>query len=275
MGGVRTSILGDLDTYPGTDAPRPPPGGTTPSTAKSPYTFGLAVKYGYATSCKATAHPSLPNYLAMAGGSTFGVTDDYPPARHPINALSVFGKAIAAGRTAKVYAESMVSNCAPTNAGLYAVRHNPWTYFTPASEHQQCLAHDVPETALALDISSGALPNVGMVVPNVCNDAHNCSLATADTWFASRMAKVLAGPDFMAGRLAVVLTADEDDRTQSNTVLTVVVHPALAGVGKVVSTPLTQYSLTRFLQDVSHSAPYISQAASAPDLAAAFGLTVG
>lgn len=243
--------------------------------AQMPYTFGLAQQYGYATNYTATAHPSLPNYLAMVGGSTFGITNDFPPAQHPVNASSVFGEAIAAGGTAKTYAEGMPSNCSAKNAGLYAVRHNPWTYFTPASEHQQCLANDVPETALAPDISNGTLPTVGMVIPNVCNDAHNCSLATADAWFKSRMAQVLAGPDFAAGRLAVILTADEDDRTQANTVLTVVVHPSLDGAAKVVSTPLNQYSMTRFLQDVSHSAPYLSQAATAPDLATAFGLTIG
>lgn len=195
---------------------------------------------------------------------------------HPVNASSVFGKAIAAGGTAKTYAEGMPSNSSAKNAGLYAVRHNPWTYFTPtASEHQQCLAYDVPGTALAVDISTGTLPTVGMVIPNVCNDAHNCSLGTADAWFKSRMARVLAGRDFAAGRLAVILTADEDDRTQANTVLTEVVHLSPDGVGKVVSTPLNQYSMTRFLQDVSHSAPYLSQAATAPDLATAFGLTTG
>lgn len=243
--------------------------------AQMPYTFKLAEKYGYASHYRATRHPSLPNYLAMAGGSTFGVTDDLPPAQHPILDPSVFGKAIAAGRTAKVYAESMVSSCAAKNVGMYAVRHNPWTYFVSSAEHRKCLAYDVPETAVALDISKGALPNVGMVVPNVCHDAHNCSLATADAWFKSRMALVLEGPDFAAGRLAVILTADEDDHTQANTILTVVVHPSLAGVGKVVSTPLNQYSLTRFLQDVSHSTPYLNHAAGAPDLATAFDLRIG
>jgi phosphatidylinositol-3-phosphatase len=244
--------------------------------AQMPYTLGLAQRYGYATNYTATMHPSLPNYLAMAGGSRFGITNDYPPAKHPVNASSVFGRAISAGRTARTYAEGMPSNCAAKNSGLYAVRHNPWAYFTPsASERQQCLAYDVRETALAADISNGTLPTVGMVIPNVCNDAHNCSLATADAWFQSRMAKALAGPDFTAGRLAVILTADEDDRTQANTVLTVVVHPSLDGLGKVVSTSLTQYSTTRLLQDVGHSAPYLSNAANAPDLAAAFGLTIG
>src|SRR3954452_12388441 len=32
-------------------------------------------RYGSATAYYALTHPSLPNYLAMAGGSTFGVRD--------------------------------------------------------------------------------------------------------------------------------------------------------------------------------------------------------
>lgn len=244
--------------------------------AQMPYTFGLAKRYGYASNYKAIRHPSLPNYLAIAGGSTFGVTDDAGPSSHHVNTSSVFGRAIAVGRTAKTYAEGMGSKCSATNVGKYAVKHNPWVYFTPTvSERQKCLAYDVPETALATDIKNGTLPTVGMVIPNLCNDAHDCSLATADAWFKSRMVNVLAGPDFKAGRLAVILTADEDDRTQANTVLTMVVHPSLDGLHKVVSTPLTHYSLTRLLQDVAHSKPYLLNAATAPNLATAFGLTIG
>src|SRR3954453_19439326 len=33
-----------------------------------PYTFSLAQQYGYATNYAAIRHPSLPNYLAIAGG---------------------------------------------------------------------------------------------------------------------------------------------------------------------------------------------------------------
>lgn len=244
--------------------------------AQMPYTFNLATRYGYASNYKAIGHPSLPNYLAIAGGSTFGVTDDAGPSSHHINASSVFGRAIAVGRTAKTYAEGMGSTCSATNVGKYAVKHNPWVYFTPTvSEGQQCLAYDVPETALATDIKNGTLPTVGMVIPNLCNDAHDCSLATADAWFKSRMVHVLAGPDFKAGRLAVILTADEDDSTQANTVLTMVVHPSLDRLHKVVTTSLTHYSLTRLLQDVAHSTPYLLNAATAPNLATAFGLTIG
>jgi acid phosphatase len=241
-----------------------------------PYALSLAQRYEYASNYQATTHPSLPNYLAIAGGSTFGVIDDAGPLSHQINASSVFGRAIAAGRTAKTYAEGMGSNCSPTNVGGYAVKHNPWVYFTPGtSEHEKCLAYDVPETALANDIKNGTLPTVGVVVPDLCHDGHDCSLATADAWFKSRMANVLAGPDFKAGRLAVILTADEDDSTQTNTILTMVVHPSLDGLHTVINTPLTHYSLTRLLQDVSHSTPYLLSAADAPNLATAFGLKLG
>src|ERR1043166_6501543 len=42
----------------------------------APYFNKLADKYGLATSYEAVSHPSLPNYLALTGGSTFGITSD-------------------------------------------------------------------------------------------------------------------------------------------------------------------------------------------------------
>ncbi len=198
-----------------------------------PYAYSLARQYGYANSYTAITHPSLPNYLAIAGGDTFGVTDDAAPSSHPINAQTVFGQALALGKTAKTYAESMPSNCALTGATSkgYAVKHNPWTYFTPTAERAGCNTYDVPETKLSDDITAGTLPNVGMVLPNQCNDAHDCSLATADNWFKSRMTAIMAGPDWQAGRLVVVLTADEDDKASGNQVLTVVIRSLPAGAG--------------------------------------------
>jgi len=234
-----------------------------------PYTFGLAKQYGYATAYKGITHPSLPNYLAIAGGQTFGVTDDNGPSSHPINASTVFGQAIANGKTAKTYADGMTSNCMKSGTGKYVVRHNPWIYFTPTTESGPCASYDVPETQLNGDITNGTLPNVGMVVPDVCNDAHDCSLSVADSWFQTRMQNIFNGPDWKSGHLAVVLTADEDDSSAGNTVLTVVIHPSQNG--HVVSTPLTHYSLTRLYEDVA-GAPYLYNAATAPSMSTAFGL---
>jgi len=44
--------------------------------SQAPYINSLAGQFGLATNYRAVAHPSLPNYLALTGGSTFGVTSD-------------------------------------------------------------------------------------------------------------------------------------------------------------------------------------------------------
>ena len=44
--------------------------------AHMPYLVRLQKAYGFTTHHTAATHPSLPNYLEIAGGSTFGVTDD-------------------------------------------------------------------------------------------------------------------------------------------------------------------------------------------------------
>ena len=44
--------------------------------SQAPYVTGLAHRYALATGYYGIAHPSLPNYLAMTGGSTFGIHSD-------------------------------------------------------------------------------------------------------------------------------------------------------------------------------------------------------
>jgi hypothetical protein len=234
-----------------------------------PYTFGLAREFGYATHYDAVMHPSLPNYLAIAGGQTYGVTDDGSPAAHPLSGPSVFGQALVFRRTAAVFAQSMPGRCVTGDSAAYAVRHNPWTYFV--DERRQCRAHDLPYARFAKATADGTLPRAGMLIPDLDHDAHNGTLATADAWFRDVMTAVFAGPDWRSGHLAVVLTADEDDRHHGNRVLTVLIHPSQRG--NVVTTPLDHYSLTRLYAEVSRTPP-LNGAADATSMATAFGMPV-
>ncbi len=235
-----------------------------------PWTFHQAKRFGYATDYRAIRHPSLPNYLAIAGGSTFGVTDDRPPADHPVRGKSVFGQALAAGRTAKVYAEGMPGRCSTADGGRrYAVRHNPWTYFV--DERGACRHHDRPMSSLSHDAAAGDLPDAGMVVPNTCHDAHDCGLGAADRWMKHTVRTLKSGPDWAQGRLAIVVTADEDDRHSGNRVLTVVLHPGVRHT--VVRDRLTHYSLTRLYDEVLGTSN-LRKARHASSMATAFGLTV-
>jgi hypothetical protein len=238
--------------------------------AGMPYLTGLANHYAYARDFHAVAHPSLPNYIAIAGGDTFGIKTDKEAIPSPRigSHHSVFGRALAAGKTAKVYAESMSGNCSGASGAGYAPKHNPWVYF--GAERRSCQKYDVPATSFLADAKANALPNAGMLIPNQGNDAHNGTLATADNWLKARLPTVLASKNFRRGRLTVIVTFDEDDRsTSGNQVYTVVLNAALAGKHKVVSKSLSHYSITGYYD---HVLGVRRHRKAAPGLARAFGI---
>jgi phosphatidylinositol-3-phosphatase len=243
--------------------------------ANMPFLMSQGQTYGRATKYYAITYPSLPNYLVMAGGSTFGVKDNTDPDQHPRKGPSVFGQMLASGRTAKTYAEAMPSNCARRNKGRYVVRHNPWTYFADPAERAACRKYNVPSGSptngtLADDIAAGELPNIGLLIPDNCHNGHDCSIATTDRWLRSWLPTIKNGPDFRSGRLAVIITWDEDDRSTDNRVAMVVIHPALKG--RKVNTRLDHYALSATISRLGRARP-LRDADDAPDLLAAFGLS--
>jgi acid phosphatase len=239
-----------------------------------PFLAAVGKRYGHTTNYRALAHPSLPNYLALVGGSTFGVRDDHGPTVHVIHHTSVFDQAIKAGQPATAYAESMPSNCDQTSSGNYAVRHNPWTFFAQPLSRANCRQHDVPAGtttvgALHDDVVAGRLPTIGMLTPNLCHDAHNCSLAKANAWLKGWIRVIRHGSDWTSGRLAVVVTFDENDGSKPNTVLTTVLSPAIQRVTS--ATRLSHYSWTRYAESLV-GARLLQHAKTAHSLRHAFGL---
>ena len=241
-----------------------------------PHLAVWADKFGQATNYSAVAHPSLPNYLAIWGGSTFGVTSDCSvgSAGCTPSGPSVFGQTLDAGKTATAYQESMTSNCQTSGGGGYAPRHGPWPYWQDSAERAGCTAHDVPSGtassgALGDDINTGQLPITGEVTPNLCNDAHDCGLATFDGWLATWIPTLTAGPDYQSGDLTIIITFDEDDGSQNNTVAFIAIDPRLSA--KTVTGTFNHYSLTKWLDD-NAGVSELRNATTAPDLRAAFGL---
>ncbi|MGH3495993.1 MAG: alkaline phosphatase family protein [Nocardioidaceae bacterium] len=231
--------------------------------------------YGRAARYFALSHPSLPNYLSIAGGSTFGIQDDNNPQAHHLRGRSVFGQVLASRRRAVTYAESMTRRCQQFNAGPYAVRHNPWTYFVSAGERRGCLRHDIPAGSTARGplhnaVRSGRLPAFGLLVPNVLHDAHSASLASADTWLRHWLIQIKRGPDYRAGRLAILVTFDEDgNHSSANQVLTVLITPSVRHV--VVRRRLSHLALSATVSRLVHRAP-LRKAHRRPDILRAFGV---
>jgi phospholipase C len=238
-----------------------------------PYLWSLALAHGRATSWSDVSHPSLPNYLAIFAGSIFDDPQDCSPGPGcQYTGHTVFGQAIAGGLTARAYEESMPTPCSATNSGEYDVNHNPWAYFP--DEASQCAAGDVPAGtvtagALASDLRDGTLPNVGLITPNLMHDGHDGTLAQADTWLASWMPSVLAGPDWVAGRLAVVVVFDEGETTE--TVPFVILAPGVSGA--VITKALDHYALTLLIDEVARVAP-LRHAVGTPSVASLLGLKI-
>src|SRR5215208_3339182 len=86
----------------------------------------LAQDYTLLTQYYAIRHPSLPNYVALIGGDTFGIDTNCNSCF--INASSLPYLIEASGRTWKTYQEDMPEPCFLSSTNLYAQKHNPFVY---------------------------------------------------------------------------------------------------------------------------------------------------
>src|SRR5262245_44754133 len=128
--------------------------GVVYGSAKMPYFNQLVRSYTLLTQHYAVAHPSLPNYLAMIGGDTFGITFDCDSCI--VEAQTLPDLIEASGRTWKTYQEDMPSPCYPEPyAGNYAIKHNPFLYFKAIRlDANRCARSVVPFTQLASDFAA-------------------------------------------------------------------------------------------------------------------------
>jgi len=227
----------------------------------APYETQLAAQCGSAARMFAETHPSLPNYIAMTSGSPQGITDDNGPASHPLSVASIFSLTSGGWRSLQ---ESMPSNCLLTNSGQYAVKHNPAAYYT--NIRTECATRDVP-LGTTPDLSA----RFTFVTPNLCNDTHDCSVQTGDTWLQGFMTKVFASSEYQAGRTAVFLTWDEDDSSMSNQIATIVAAPSVPAA-TAPTTIFNHYSMLRTTEELLGLSPLLGGAATATSMRSAFNL---
>lgn len=171
-----------------------------------PYLNGLANQYGLATNYFANAHPSIPNYFELATGQVLTLIDASTPRTFPVSTDNVVRELLAAGKTWKSYAEDLPSiGYTGDDTGLYAVRHNPLAYLTDVQNNTQQVRNLVPFGQLAADLNTANLPEYSFIVPNLCNDAHNCPLGTADTWLKTNIDPLIKSQQFQKDGLLIIV----------------------------------------------------------------------
>ena len=109
----------------------------------------------------------------------------------------------------------------------------------------------MPYTALAADLASASTtPNYALIVPNLCNDMHNCSVSTGDNWLKNNLPAILNSPACTSDKCLLILTWDEDDNSQSNLVLTIFAGSGAQTGGVTSSVSYTHFSMLRTIENI-------------------------
>jgi phosphatidylinositol-3-phosphatase len=217
----------------------------------APFINDLARRGALFTRSYAITHPSQPNYLGLFSGSTQGITDDSCPNR--FTAPNLAADLIKAGKSFTGYAEDLPAPGSPVcSAGDYARKHVPWANFSNVPSSANLPFTSFPATAFT------QLPTVSFVIPNLCHDMHDCSVATGDTWLRAHISGYADWA--MTHDSLLILTWDEDDSGQGN-------HIATIFVGQKVrpgsyAEPITHYSVLATIE-AAYALPRDGQAATA------------
>jgi len=182
------------------------------SDSAMPYLDSLASAYGLATQYYANTHPSIGNYFMLTTGRIITNNDSY---MGTVTADNIVRRLIAAGKTWKAYAEDLPGvGYVGGNQGLYARRHNPLSYFSDVVNDSAQRRNLVPFREFAGDLANGTLPDYAFIVPNLCNDAHNCGLDIADAWLRTNIDPLIRSADFERdGLLILVFDESASDAT--------------------------------------------------------------
>ncbi|HEV7665717.1 MAG TPA: alkaline phosphatase family protein [Chloroflexota bacterium] len=241
------------------------------------YVTRAAPQYSLATQYFAISHPSLPNYVAMVSGDTFGITSDCADCF--LNQPNLADQIEASGRTWRAYAESMPGPCFVGAADRYAQTHNPFIYFDSIrTQPERCANGIVPFSQFAADLAQHQVPDFSMIIPDLCSDGHDCSWQAEDQWLAQLVPSILSSPEFQTGGL-LVITWDEGSTNASccngiahgGQVATLIISP-LARTGFRSDAVVSHYSLLRTIED-AWGLPPLGHAADVSPITDVFDLT--
>jgi phospholipase C len=204
---------------------------------RAPSISSLASKYSLATNYHAVSSPSLPNYLALTSGSTWGITDD---GYHPLPAGGLGAQLTAAGVSWRAYMEGLTSAGCMRSPYPYALKHNPFAYYGGAC----------PENVVALDALDADLvrdtPRFAWITPGLCHDGHDCALSEAGPWLEGLVARIVASPAWRDHGALFIVWDEADGR--SSVVPLIVATPDQQSLR--VDGAYDHYSLLAAIEDV-------------------------
>jgi len=256
---------------------------TVIGSAAMPYLNSLASTSGLAANYFANTHPSIGNYFMLTTGQIITNDDSFSGT---VTADNIVRELIAAGKSWKVYAESLpAAGYTGGDQFPYLKHHNPMAYFSDVAGTPQA-ANIVPFTQFSSDLSGNLLPNFSFIVPNAQDDAHDCpagmstcadsdKLAAADSWLQANIAPLVGSQEFQKDGLLVIVfdeSVSTDTANGGGQVAMLVVSP-LGRPGYSSPTMFQHQSTLRMVCEALGLTTYPGAAASAPPMSEFFAGT--
>lgn len=181
----------------------------TISANEAPYIHRLIATSGYDSTYFGVTHVSLPNYVAVLSGSTFGTYSDNPTQtfsgptlatqlnRRHISWQAVMQSLPYPGYRGNWYPEPAGTNpvLMPKNA-LYAKKHDPFMLFgSIAASSSQSV---VPLRTFRRELHTGQVPRFVWITPNLCADMHGQPQGSRNCPAGSTGALIRDGNNFLA-----------------------------------------------------------------------------
>ena len=187
--------------------------------------------------------------LALFSGSTQGVTDN--SCLGQLDAPNLATQLLAAGRSFVGYSEGLPSaGFTGCRSGGFVQEHPPWSAFTnvPPSAHQPWSAWpDRYEQQ----------PTVAVVIADLCNDMHDCDVATGDRWLRDHLSDYLGWA--RTHNSLLIVTFDESQPTNTTNRIVTVIDGAGIRPGPS-DQRIDHYTLLRTIKDM-YALPALGRAA--------------
>jgi YVTN family beta-propeller protein len=225
------------------------------NTKQAPFLNSLVPHSSVLANFFAEEHPSDANYLALAGGSAFGVPLTDPLELNPqytIHARNIGDLISARHETWKTYPQSANGPCDDTVHKYYWNDDQPMTYFADVrGRPAYCAAHLLPLPALRTDLASAATtPNFAWPAPDDCADMEGCGIKAGDQFLQAELGAIMRSPAWRTQRSLAIITFDEDGYDHEHPAQRVLTLMLGSGVrqGYVSHVRYTHYSLLRTIE---------------------------
>src|SRR6266704_467323 len=209
----------------------------------APYMTQLADQYSFSQHWASITNPSQPNYIALIGGSTFGVSGDgnHPNLNHP----TIVDLIENGGKTWKAIAES----AGGSGCGLSPPRgedHFPFLSYTTITGNSGRCANLISGDSNTVIAQFNAGVNFIWFTPTDNHNMHDNSVSSGDAWIAGWVPQLLTA---MTGKKAALMITFDEGYASPPLVYTSFSGPATV-LAHSSSAAYTHYSFIKLLEDV-------------------------